>query len=238
MVLKIINGLSPLALLMGVVVSAFTLPAAVARQMELMDCQAALTSRPHILPTDLRTFQEIAIKQNLEIVVMAPNPASLRFRSQRGYVAKTADLKECKTATSGPIQGLVHCPEAAFKDHAEWLATKAHLSTLGYEVLGPDRGYLVRRVSDGKYFFSDYDLFSVRDRHTGQGSFSEALRQEINERLGRRLVRHGPLADYELRANVNIKLPLLIITPDSGPVTIETRAELEREFKARNLPLW
>lgn len=218
--------------------SVLTAESAHARGAIAHGCADALTTRPHMLPDDVAVIQRVAQKHNLEIVVMAPNPASLRFRSRAGYAAKPAELKACKTAVSGPAEGLVQCPEIAFKSHAEWLRNKADLLARGYEVLGPEQSYLVRRIEDGKFFFSDYDLFSVRELGTRRPAYSEALRAELNAALGRNLVRHGPLEDYALRADVAIKLPLLVIPGGSALKTIESRAELESDFGARGLPIW
>lgn len=197
-----------------------------------------ITDRPHILPEDLESFQAIANKYQLEISVMAPNPASLRFRYRSGFAAKPKELERCKTADEGPVEGLVHCPEQKFRTRREWLQYRTYLLTLGYEILGPEHHYLVRRISDRKLFFSDHDLFSVRRLSDLAPAYSEQLRAELNQLFGRNLVRHPPLADYERRLEVSIKIPLIIVTAHQPVVVIETRDDLEREFRARGLPRW
>ncbi len=67
------------------------------------DC-SRLLSADLLIPEDAITFQKISDQKNLFIVVMAPNPDSLRFVGKPGYAAKTPELKACKSAKSGRTQ--------------------------------------------------------------------------------------------------------------------------------------
>ncbi len=67
-------------------------------------------------------------------------------------------------------------------------------------------------------FYSDYDLKSLLNFDTMTPAFSERLRHWMNEKLGRRMIRHGPLDDYSLAHEIPIKFPIVLFAPNSKPV--------------------
>lgn len=211
-------------------------PAALAYQAQLPSCEVDLSSTL-ILPEDSTVFSSFAREKELLIILMAPNPHSLRYVGQKGYAAKTADLKVCKSSKAGPHAGLVICPPELFRTHEDFLENKRILKTMGYSLLGPEQNHLVRRDSDGKLFYSDYDLKTVTNFKTGEKAYSENLRRDLNARLGRRLIRHGPLDDYEHSTSIRVKFPLLIFTPDGPPRRIENERDYiraQRSFSRKN----
>ena len=212
--------------------------AAFAYESDASPCARLLDDASPLPAADAAQFQRVADQRNLEIVVLAPNPESRPYRGVKGFAAKPADLINCKTAATGPARGLVTCPPAAF-GHASACAREVHaLARLGYEVLPAAQDYLVRRRADATFFFSDYDLFSVRSTTDGCPAYDESLRASLNTAFGQKMVRHGPLVEYARRRHVPIKLPLVIFTAGHAPRTVTTHAQLAREFKARGLPRW
>lgn len=179
---------------------------------------------------DVDALRELARKQNLLIMVMAPNPASLPYSLRKGFAAKPSELKPCKSGRSGLALGLVQCPPELFASVEEWRETKATLASLGYEILGEEYEYLVRR-KDGKLFYSDYDLLGLYNASTGLRAYSEWMRQTINARLGRRLVRHGPLDEYEQRAQIQVKFPVIAIHENGGTTEVNSESELRKIYR-------
>lgn len=179
---------------------------------------------------DVTILQRFAREQNLVLSVIAPNPEAQKYSFRPGFVAKTSDLKGCKSTREGQNAGLVQCAPHLFETQSEWLQHKAELRAMGYTVMGEEQDYLVVRY-DGKKMFSDYDLLAVHNVLSGRAAYSEFFRNQINTRLGRRMVRHGPLMDYEHRRVVGLKFPIVTFTP-LGVVVSHNEQEIAALYKS------
>lgn len=82
--------------------------------------------------------------------------------------------------------------------HEEFVAD---LKKKGYDVKGADQDYIVvgKGAKDG--YYSDYDLHGVYDLK-GNNAYSEAYRDQLNQRFGKDLIQHGP---HDLWPNRNKK---------------------------------
>lgn len=197
-------------------------------------CENILAA-PLILREDIAPLAQVAKDEQLVMMVMAPNPASLPYSLHKGYVAKTAELKPCKSAVSGAAAGLVQCPPEIFSSMEDWQNNKAALKQMGYSILDAEHHYLVKRDSDGKLFYSDYDMLGLYHAGNGQPAYTEELRYLINSNLGRRLVRHGPLDDYAERAKIKVKFPVLVFFPDQSMREVRSEAELRQIYAQFNI---
>lgn len=207
-----------------------------------LDCESRLTptylTEPYIMESDMRAFSELADEQNLLINLIVPNPASRPFSQQHGYVAKTGILKLCRSAKEGAALGLVHCRPEMFRNEKEWLENKKFLASKGYFVLDKDQDYLVEDKYGNRYY-SDYDLLGFYDVTTGTTAYSEEFRREMNRRLGRELVQHGPLEEYIHYKKVGLKFPILSFTPDGNYVISNNAKELKAVYGKYRIPwLW
>lgn len=202
------------------------------------NCEKILLAEPHIIESDVKAFTELAIEQTLLINLIVPNPASRPFSQQKGYIAKTGILKACKSAKEGKITGLVHCKPDMFRNEKEWLANKKLLESKGYFVLGREQDYLVEDAF-GRRFYSDYDLLGFYDVTTGTTVYSEEFRQDMNRRLGREVVQHGPLEEYLHYKKVGLKFPILSFTPDGQTIISNNAKELKAVYGRYRIPwLW
>lgn len=198
------------------------------------DCGAFLAT-PFMPDEDKQVFVEVATEFSVEFEILPANPASVQYFRRKGYRAKTMELSDCKTAREGRNAGLVQCPPGMFDSKDEWQRVKTKLKKFGYKVLSAAHDYLVVD-GDGDAYYSDYDLNLVVDAKTGESAYSEELRQELNRRLGGRLVRHPPLEEFEDRQKVGLKFPIVRITA-FGEIHIHTLADLKK-FRApfNNIP--
>ncbi|MGE0525638.1 MAG: hypothetical protein AB7G93_07640 [Bdellovibrionales bacterium] len=194
-----------------------------------------IISPPYILKQDAWNYDQIAHEMSLAIFVIAPNPASLPYSLQPGFRSKPCEMFNCKSARRGRFQGLVHSPPELHESYAAWLKNKRELEHMGYRVLGPDYEYLVENEK-GERFYSDHDLFALRWLPSGQRAYSEELRQMINQRHGRRLLRHGPLEEFEERELVKLNFPILAFLPNHIQLVIHSRQHLRQVFELYELP--
>lgn len=200
-----------------------------------LSCTAALItgSAPLVLASDEALITQFAREHRFHIELLAPNPMAFRYSRLSGYKAKPSELGDCKSLKTGPHAGLEACGPELFATREQWWQTRLKLTRLGFTVLGPDQNYLVRDHA-GNLYFSDYDLLGVYDDQ-GQNVYSETLRRELNRLLGRELVMHGPLAQYQHRLDVGLKLPVRIFTYDADPVTLYDADELRRAQHDRHI---
>lgn len=97
-------------------------------------------------------------------------------------------LKEMKSPKTGK-------PPMSHEEFVEDLKKK------GYDVKGPEGDYLVTGKGAPGGYYSDYDLHGVYDLK-GNNGYSEAFRDQLNQRFGKELVQHGP---HDLWPNRNRK---------------------------------
>lgn len=196
---------------------------------------AVLLTKPYIIPEDAIKLSQYAREKGLVISVLAPNPASLPFSLKPGFQAKTSELKACKTATIGGwFKGLVQCLPKMFASKELWEENKKYLHNLGYTVLEEDQNYLVVNQK-GEYFYSDYDLLGLYDGTSKEPVYSDEKQEELNKLLGREIVRHGPLDDFDLRHNYGVKFPVLIFTPSGATLEIHTMEQLHAAYRRLGL---
>ena len=153
--------------------------------------------------------------------------------------------------TQAPNAGLLAADREDLKLH-EFLAQRrpgfsyedygAELKLAGFRVAGEESGYLIRDEANQAFYPGYYlqGVYSEQDGNLWKGRQGEAIRCELNQRMGEDLVQYGPHDLWELRKQSGLlrepALPVLIFEPDGNVDVRQTSDELRGYYLYRRLP--
>jgi hypothetical protein len=144
---------------------------------------------------------------------------------QWGFPRVTEPHAGCVAADPGDAR----LGAALDRSRKSWGQHVAELSDAGLVVGPPEDGYILRD-SAGAAFYAAYALHSIRGPDGKSPRAADELQQaldELNQRMGERLVQSGPHDRWSLRQPHSvIPPPLLVFEPDGNVEVIQSSAAL------------
>ncbi|MFN0135204.1 MAG: hypothetical protein ACKVS9_03705, partial [Phycisphaerae bacterium] len=208
--------------------------------------------------TDDFDFEEAALATDRIYLCRDSNEAALKHMQDKTKGPKPEDLK-AKTLKSGRNVGLAAAsptdprltemlaampskktgkPPMPYDEFVETQLTKK-----GFWA-DPNDDYVVKSDKYSGGYYSDYDLHGVYDKK-GNDVYSEAVRKDLNDRMGREMVQHGPHDDWPKRnhpeagPNRGPQPPVTAYVPINGEVKkfhLTTREEMKAFYEAWGIP--
>jgi hypothetical protein len=200
---------------------------------------------------DRFAFKQAAAINGAVIVVRAAERAAARYIGLAGYRAQPAHLP-AESALTPDWRGLIAADPssepllltlACLNRPMDYQAYRNALATLGFFVMGPERGYVVRDKF-GDYFYAGYSIYGIFDAATGRerwrGREGERFRGDLITRMGAALVAIGPPDLWQLRSELLLAFqepspPALFFLPDGGVSVAKDVEEMRSECRARNI---
>jgi hypothetical protein len=200
---------------------------------------------------DRFAFKQAAAINGAVIVVRAAERAAARYIGLAGYRAQPAHLP-AEASLKPDWRGLIAADPsterllhtlASLKRPIDYQAYKNELATLGFFVMGPDRGFVIRDKF-GDYFYAGYSIYGIFDATTGRerwhGREGERFRGDLNTRMGAALVAIGPPDLWQHRGELHLAFrepapPALFFLPDGGVAVAKDSEEMRSECRARNI---
>ncbi len=182
---------------------------------------------------DIDIVRNIANRENKIVLANNPRVSNAEIRFGPNMEAKPIELRGCRSLMDGKWKGYVGCSPELFPTRQEWLAYVEELNSLGYTIRDEADQFIVQRGSTR--FYSDLDLFGVWNADNLAPGFDEAFHEILNSAFGVNLIRHGPWADYSMRASLDLPNEVVAFLPDGQVVHLTGEDELSRFISAQEL---
>ena len=201
-----------------------------------------------LLPQDHQFLSDLAVSDNLVIILRDSNAAAARWIGRTGFAPKPKFLK-AKTLKASDLEHLPPARRAEFeglvsgKDMS--LGELEQIRQAGFEIGSASEMYVIRSAKGTRYY-SDVDLHGVY-RLDGSSAFDQAFASRVNCAMpGRAMVQHGPhdlwpernlfeIAGPNVGPQVGGGKTLTALLPDGRAIAIQSLAEMKSLYRAINV---